>query len=173
MVLVNAWSDERIEQLKKLFDANLSASQIAAEMGHLSRNAVVGKLHRLGIKRGRVIKAKSDAPRAARKAPVAKRPHVEVFRLVGNKVQSVLQFDDAILRQADVVPLNITLMNLGRSQCRYPTQTEPTLFCGTERGEGSSYCPQHAELCRGTPTRPVRPYVDHAKSQRALVGAWI
>lgn len=173
MTFINAWSDERIEQLKKLFDAGMSASQIAAQLGQMSRNAVVGKLHRLGIKRGRVIRTRVDAPRAARKAPAAKRPHTEVYRLVGNKVQTVLEFDDAVLRQADVIPLNITLMNLERSQCRYPTQTEPTLFCGNERAEASSYCPQHAALCRGVPVKAVRPYVDVAKSQRTLVGAWI
>ncbi len=52
---VLTWSDERVEQLKKLWEAGLSASQIAAELGNVTRNAVIGKVHRLGL---------SAAPRA-------------------------------------------------------------------------------------------------------------
>eukprot|EP00657_Telonema_sp_P-1_P012024 TRINITY_DN80_c0_g1_i11.p2 TRINITY_DN80_c0_g1~~TRINITY_DN80_c0_g1_i11.p2 ORF type:complete len:119 (+),score=38.72 TRINITY_DN80_c0_g1_i11:217-573(+) len=46
-----AWTDERIDQLKKLWDDGLSASQIAKELGEgVTRNAVIGKAHRLGLK---------------------------------------------------------------------------------------------------------------------------
>lgn len=43
------WSDDRVEQLKKLWEAGLSASQIAAELGNLTRNAVISKVHLLGL----------------------------------------------------------------------------------------------------------------------------
>jgi GcrA cell cycle regulator len=43
------WNDERVEQLKKLWAEGKSASQIAAEIGGISRNAVIGKVHRLGL----------------------------------------------------------------------------------------------------------------------------
>ena len=46
---VLTWSDDRVEQLKKLWEAGLSASQIAAELGNVTRNAVIGKVHRLGL----------------------------------------------------------------------------------------------------------------------------
>ena len=46
---VLTWSHNRVEQLKKLCEAGLSASQIAAELGNVSRNAVIGKVHRLGL----------------------------------------------------------------------------------------------------------------------------
>ena len=42
------WTDERVETLKKLWGDGLSASQIAAELGGITRNAVIGKVHRLG-----------------------------------------------------------------------------------------------------------------------------
>src|ERR1700753_1726726 len=48
---VLTWSDDRVEQLKKLWEAGLSASQIAAELGNVTRNAVIGKVHRLGPSR--------------------------------------------------------------------------------------------------------------------------
>ena len=41
------WTDERVEKLKKLWSEGLSASQIAAQLGGVSRNAVIGKVHRL------------------------------------------------------------------------------------------------------------------------------
>ena len=44
-----AWTDERIEQLRKLWEAGNTASQIAEELGGVSRNAVIGKAHRLGL----------------------------------------------------------------------------------------------------------------------------
>ena len=44
-----AWTDERVEQLKKLWSEGLSASQIANRLGDVTRNAVIGKVHRLGL----------------------------------------------------------------------------------------------------------------------------
>jgi len=46
---VLTWTDDRVEQLKKLWEGGLSASQIAAELGNVTRNAVIGKVHRLGL----------------------------------------------------------------------------------------------------------------------------
>ncbi|WP_280950746.1 GcrA family cell cycle regulator, partial [Pararhizobium antarcticum] len=43
------WTDERVEKLKKLWSEGLSASQIAAQLGGVSRNAVIGKVHRLSL----------------------------------------------------------------------------------------------------------------------------
>ena len=44
-----SWTDERVELLKKLWSDGLSASQIATELGGITRNAVIGKVHRLGL----------------------------------------------------------------------------------------------------------------------------
>ena len=44
-----AWTEERVEQLKKLWTEGLSASQIAKRLGDVTRNAVIGKVHRLGL----------------------------------------------------------------------------------------------------------------------------
>ncbi|WP_035463509.1 GcrA family cell cycle regulator, partial [Bartonella birtlesii] len=43
------WTDERVELLKKFWNEGLSASQIAAQLGGVSRNAVIGKVHRLKL----------------------------------------------------------------------------------------------------------------------------
>ena len=57
-----SWTDERVELLKKLWSDGLSASQIAAELGGITRNAVIGKVHRLGLS-GRAKSPSSAAPR--------------------------------------------------------------------------------------------------------------
>lgn len=67
-----SWTDERIERLKKMWHDGATASQIADELGGVSRNAVIGKAHRLGleqrpspVKPGEDKEAKSAAPAAA------------------------------------------------------------------------------------------------------------
>src|ERR1700731_4840704 len=57
-----SWTDERVELLKKLWADGLSASQIANELGSGTRNAVIGKVHRLGLS-GRAKSPASSAPR--------------------------------------------------------------------------------------------------------------
>lgn len=44
-----SWTDERVTALKKLWLDGLSASQIAKQLGGVTRNAVIGKVHRLGL----------------------------------------------------------------------------------------------------------------------------
>ncbi len=58
------WTDERVEQLKALWTEGLSASQIARVLGGVTRNAVIGKVHRLGLA-GRAGPARSERPRSA------------------------------------------------------------------------------------------------------------
>jgi GcrA cell cycle regulator len=78
-----SWTDERIERLKKMWHDGATASQIADELGGVSRNAVIGKAHRLGleqrpspVKPGEEKEAKKAAPApAAAKAP---RPEAQV-----------------------------------------------------------------------------------------------
>src|SRR5512142_1432660 len=53
-VLSPTWTDERIELLKQHFEAGLSCREIAADIG-VSRNAVIGKLSRLNLTRGRTV----------------------------------------------------------------------------------------------------------------------
>src|SRR5215207_9206903 len=49
LILSMSWTDERIERLKKMWADGATASQIADELGGVSRNAVIGKAHRLGL----------------------------------------------------------------------------------------------------------------------------
>jgi GcrA cell cycle regulator len=66
-----SWTDERIEKLTKMWEGGATASQIADELGGVSRNAVIGKAHRLGLK-ARPSPVKANEKAEATEAPVAK-----------------------------------------------------------------------------------------------------
>ena len=66
-----SWTDERIDRLKELWSKGMTASQIADELGAVSRNAVIGKAHRLGLQ-SRPSPVKANEPAPAPKAKAAK-----------------------------------------------------------------------------------------------------
>ena len=65
-----SWTDERIETLRKMWDSGMTATQIAEELGGVSRNAVIGKAHRLGLA-SRPSPVKPNATEAKAAAPAA------------------------------------------------------------------------------------------------------
>src|SRR4051812_3870718 len=80
-----SWTEERIERLKKMWHDGATASQIADELGGVSRNAVIGKAHRLGleqrpspVKAGEEKEVRKPAPAAA--APKAAQPKAEAAK---------------------------------------------------------------------------------------------
>ena len=77
-----SWNDERVELLKKMWNEGQSASQIAKELGGVTRNAVIGKVHRLGLSNRNgpaggatapAQKADSKSKTEAKPAPAAKK----------------------------------------------------------------------------------------------------
>jgi len=75
-----SWTDERIDKLKEMWERGMTASQIADELGGVSRNAVIGKAHRLGLQaRPSPVKATDATPKAAapRVAKAAQAPRAE------------------------------------------------------------------------------------------------
>jgi GcrA cell cycle regulator len=77
-----AWTDDRVETLKTMWGEGMSASQIAKELGGVTRNAVIGKVHRLGLSSRN--QGKPDAPEAKAAEPVA--APVEVVKPKAEKV---------------------------------------------------------------------------------------
>lgn len=67
-----SWTDERVELLKKMWTEGQSASQIAKELGGVTRNAVIGKVHRLGLSNRAGAGAPPSAPAASPVKPAAK-----------------------------------------------------------------------------------------------------
>jgi GcrA cell cycle regulator len=73
-----SWTDERIEKLTKMWEGGSTASQIAEELGGVSRNAVIGKAHRLGLKaRPSPVKANDKPESTPAPAPKAPKPVTE------------------------------------------------------------------------------------------------
>ncbi|MGR3464910.1 GcrA family cell cycle regulator [Limimaricola sp.] len=68
-----SWTDERVETLKRMWNEGQSASQIAKELGGVTRNAVIGKVHRLGLS-NRTGVAPQSAPAAPQAAPAPAQP---------------------------------------------------------------------------------------------------
>ena len=58
-----SWTDDRVETLKRMWSEGQSASAIAKELGGVTRNAVIGKVHRLGLSN------RTEEPEAAAPAP--------------------------------------------------------------------------------------------------------
>ena len=85
------WNDERVDALKKLWADGLSASQIAGRLGGVTRNAVIGKVHRLGLAgRATTSRMKSHRPRV-RTAQAAKRGLMMRTRPPGGVANSPLK----------------------------------------------------------------------------------
>lgn len=149
------WNEERVEQLKKLWLEGLSASQIASRLGGVTRNAVIGKVHRLGLS-GRAttsrMKSHRHRPRVSA-AAAAKRLARSRFGNSGNPALRALYQPDVEPFQPAVEELVIplherkTIQTLGECHCRWPIgdpQTPDFHFCGKTKVSGLPYCEFHS-----------------------------
>ena len=164
---VLSWTDERVELLRKLWLDGLSASRIAAELaGGVTRNAVIGKVHRLGLS-GRV---KTQSASTSARTKVLKSPlsggsrlgtaglHRAVAMPMRGNVALAIQDRPAPLPQLrrtyddNVIPMTetVTIMELRESMCRWPVGDPSSAdfrYCGGKApiGEGP-YCKHHARM---------------------------
>jgi GcrA cell cycle regulator len=131
--MLMGWTDERVDQLKSLWTEGLSASQIARVLGGVTRNAVIGKVHRLGLA-GRAMPTRSDRPRVP-SAPRAMRVHVPEPPVVE---EDPLTLDDGNFA---------TVLTINDRMCRWPIgdpAENEFHFCGRKPKGGSPYCEAHA-----------------------------
>lgn len=153
-----SWTEERVELLKKLWTDGLSASQIAGRLGGVTRNAVIGKVHRLGLSgRATTSRIRSVRPRA-RVVPFPSRSINVQYRSHGNVALKALflpalnpqQAIEPHIEELDV-PLaeRVDLLSLKECMCRWPLgdpQDEAFRFCGRKTSEGATYCEHHARI---------------------------
>lgn len=150
-----AWTDDRVEMLKSLWGDGLSASQIAGELGDVTRNGVIGKLHRLGLT-GNKKPGGSSSPRRSRKSRAK----------VGGGASKSLPVEE--LPEIDVIDLEIpetqrrhSVLELDAHTCSWPVgdPLDPEFFfCGAAAIEGLPYCAAHQRRARVPIKRPVKPY---------------
>lgn len=137
----SVWTDERVVQLRSLWADGLSCSQIAAAMGEgLTRNAVIGKIHRLGMGEKAHPLRKARAPKP-RREPVFISREEKARRQAIRGVARLIGWDIPTFEpQPPAESLHVSLLDLGPNSCRYPEGDGPFLFCGQPRMLGSSYC---------------------------------
>lgn len=131
------WIEERVQLLKKLWADGLSASQIAGRLGGITRNAVIGKVHRLGLEGRRATKRVRLAPsiefiRFAPKATRRQRPPVQM----------------SLFPRDPMTPLCVALLDLKPNMCRWPIgdpRSDNFSFCGCP-ANGATYCEHHARI---------------------------
>ena len=149
-----SWTDERVEQLSKLWLEGRSASQIAAELGlGITRNAVIGKVHRLGLAgRAKVVTPQPAVVRPKAKAPAGAAPDIAK----PGEAEPVVVPLRTVMAPAPVYEValptteRVTIMELRETSCRWPmgdpSQAE-FRFCGAKTGVGAGpYCATHARL---------------------------
>jgi GcrA cell cycle regulator len=145
------WTEERVETLKKLWLDGLSASQIAKQLGGVTRNAVIGKVHRLGLS-GRAAPSQPTrtvfkAPRPARPVQPAAPRRVEAQQ----QQQPNQQLAPAQPRRImfDESPGSATVLTLGAHMCKWPIgdpSADSFTFCGKRSDGDGPYCGQHASI---------------------------
>jgi GcrA cell cycle regulator len=158
------WTSARTELLKKLFDAGLSCSQIACEIG-TTRNAVIGKMHRLGLSRPKDLFPRRLKPRPAAKdtwRPKRLRAKIPGLSISAQREMLRSAYPGPAGHEAPVdSPHKCSLLELAHAQCRWPL-SEPGCedfgFCGNPSVDGLSYCLGHARLAY-RPRRPLNRYL--------------
>jgi GcrA cell cycle regulator len=147
------WTDERVEILKKLWLEGLSASQIAKQLGGVTRNAVIGKVHRLGLS-GRAAPSQPSRP-ATFKAPRLPRPIAPAAPRVRAALEPRPHAVPAPRPQPFVeLPGTATVLTLGAHMCKWPIGdpcSSDFTFCGRRAGDEGPYCVDHARMAYQPP----------------------
>src|SRR5262245_25245774 len=146
------WNDERVDVLKKLWSDGLSASQIASRLGGVTRNAVIGKVHRLGLSGRATTSRMKSHPRV--RTQVAKRlAKPRLGGAIGNPAYRNLLLGDG---EPYVPPAEEVVIPIGERKyiqtltdacCRWPIgdpQQPDFHFCGRKKIPGLPYCEVHA-----------------------------
>lgn len=170
-----SWNDERVEALKTMWAEGKSASQIAKELGGVTRNAVIGKVHRLGLSnRATTTTAKSSdtekatkaaapkpatpkveaAPKPAEPRPVqvpARKPIITAGQpLPPQPSQSEISAEAlANLAEFERKAKKLKLMQLTERTCKWPIGDPATTdfwFCGHQTQAGKPYCETHVAV---------------------------
>lgn len=148
-----SWTDERVETLKKLWQEGHSASQIAKTLGGVTRNAVIGKVHRLGLS-GRATPSQPTRPlykpsRPARPAVSHEpRPQATVAPRRAEPVVSRPVISTPVTPYVET-PGTATVLTLGTKMCKWPIgdpSSDEFSFCGRVASEGAPYCVEHARV---------------------------
>lgn len=176
-----SWTNERVELLKKLWSEGLSASQIAGELGGVTRNAVIGKVHRLGLSGRAKTSSSSSKPRRPRTASpsagTAPKKPAQQPQTIG---ATALKMDTSPAPAAEikpeleplpelVVPISqrATILTLTERTCKWPIgdpATDDFYFCGRQSDAGVPYCAHHCRIA-------YQPVADRRRERKTVAQA--
>ena len=180
-----AWTEDRVEILTKLWADGLSASQIAKELGGVTRNAVIGKVHRLGLS-GRAKPSRPATRRAAAK-PSAPRTRAVKPRVKAKPTTPSIPRIRPAAEQAPLpTPINAkalpngefaTILTIRDHMCKWPIgdpNDSEFRFCGRRVKESEPYCEGHCQVAyqpsrrrgekpKSLPMRPRNKYLPPRK----------
>jgi len=167
-----SWTDERVELLKKLWSDGLSASQIAGELGGITRNAVIGKVHRLGLS-GRAKSPSSTAPRPRKPRAPSHMIRVARPQMRGNTALATQTMYDMEVEPEpelieNVIPIGqrCSLLELTEAKCHWPIgdpSSADFFFCGGNTLESLPYCGYHSRVA-------YQPASDRRRDKRSFRG---
>jgi len=165
-----AWTDERVALLTRLWNEGHTASQIAEQFGDITRNAVIGKVHRLGLS-GRAVESRFRAARIKMR-PRNHKPRgapAGAFPVQGNAAlkaePGVAQPWTAPAQRPNLRPVAqpeaengpvVGLLDLKENSCRWPIgdPDQPDFgFCGCQKADHGPYCERHAAMAFQQATR--------------------
>lgn len=164
------WTKDRVELLKKLWGEGLSCSAIANRMGGITRNAVIGKVSRLGLS-GRYTKIRqSEGGKKGAKTRRKLQKMVDLNRpkptMQMSAVKRIFAAEPFKPRPVLEVPVHErkVLDQLTERDCRFPYGDGPFTFCARPKVAGLSYCSDHAKVCYRPPAPARRPSGTPARS---------
>lgn len=162
-----SWTDERVEELEKLWLEGLSASQIARIIGGVTRNAVIGKVHRIGLA-GRAQRSRSRDFLGGMAKPTRDIRKMTKARLAPpqrpSRTERVKPGIRDILRDlpseppppVDTMPAQVSFNGLEAHHCRaivaehLPFDADRKIYCGERKEPGKVYCPCHVRRYENT-----------------------
>lgn len=147
------WTDEAVEELKKMWDKGMTTGQIAKVL-NVTKNSIIGKVHRLCL--------------TARPSPIKKSSGKSVEKKASKpqkaeKVEKATKTSNKVVKEAPISPIsentktpvsiveetNIPLVKLDNHTCRWPMgdpKDEDFCFCGKRIRTGQTYCEEHAAV---------------------------
>jgi GcrA cell cycle regulator len=171
------WTPERVATLKKLWEHGESASQIAAVLGDVSRNGVIGKIHRLGLpgrattsrsiqskknRNGSIIRPTRVKPPTKPVKVALQPPSLPILKSLVDEMKRAVAIEEPPAGGVDILELE-------NHHCRFPLggvmDYPPHKFCGAPKSPGSSYCSEHRQRCV---SGLYKPYIRPPRPERAM-----